>query len=88
MRGLIEPVPVADVFVSGLGKIEKLNGGCVRIHLYVLQAPIDGDGPQEKQIVAKIIVPASALPDAVLQMIASIEDKAEGLVPLVPDLMH
>jgi hypothetical protein len=78
MRGLCELVPMTDIFVSGLGKIEKLAGGCLRIYLYVDQAPIEGDGPVEKQVVAKIIVPASALPDAVLMLAQAAQEGGDG----------
>lgn len=88
MRGLCEPVSITDVFASGLGKIEKIGGGCVRVYFYVMQAPLDGDGPQEKQVVAKIIVPASALPDAIL-MLAHVAHDIDGVATaLAPDMVH
>jgi hypothetical protein len=88
MRGLSEPVPVLDVFASGLGKIEKLGGGCVRIYLYVLQAPLDGDGPQEKQIVAKFIMPAAALPDSILMLAQAAHDIDGVATALAPEVVH
>ncbi len=90
MRGLSEPFPIQDVFVSGIGAVEKLNGGCVRIYLYVLQAPIDGEGPQDKQIVAKLVVPASALAEAVQLMSCAAREIAEtgGISRLVPEMVN
>ena len=88
MRGHCEPVPVADVFASGLGKIEKLSGGCLRIYLYAEQAPLDGEGPVEKQVVAKIVVPASALPDAILMLTQTARDPNGVATQLAPDMVH
>jgi len=88
MRGLCEPVPVADVFVSGIGRIEKLGGGNVRVWLYVLQTPLDGDGPQEKQITLKVIMSASALPDAVLMLAQAAKDPDGVATALAPDMVH
>jgi hypothetical protein len=88
MRGMHEAAPVPDVFVSGLGAIEKVGGNCLRFYLYTLQTPDGSDGPQEKVIVAKLIVPVTAIPDAVMQMIAVVGNQAIQLIPLVGDLVH
>lgn len=69
--GMVEPVPAPEIFCSGLGGVEEIGGGCLRFYLYVMQSPVDG-GPQERVIVAKVIAPASAVPDAVLQMLKAI----------------
>ena len=87
MRGLHETVPIQDTFCSGIGAIERLEGNMLRIWLYVSQTPEDG-GEKEKLVVAKIVAPASAIPEAVLQMVASINDRAASLVPLVTDLVN
>jgi hypothetical protein len=86
MRGLHENVPIQDVFCSGIGAIERIEGNCLRFYLYVTQ--VSDDGAAEKLVVAKIVAPASAVPDAVLQMITAIGDRAVQLVPMVTDLMH
>lgn len=89
MRGLSEPVSsIADMFASGLGKIETIGGGCVRLYLYVMQAPLDGDGPQEKQMVAKVIVPISALADAALMLAQAARDPDGVATALAPDMVH
>lgn len=87
MRGLSEIVPIQDVFCSGLGAIERIGGDCLRFYLYVSQSSDDG-GAQEKILVAKFILPASAVPDAVLQTIAVIGDGASKIIPMVADLVH
>jgi hypothetical protein len=87
MRGLTETVPIQDIFASGLGAIERLEGNCFRFHLYVSQE-IDGDRRREKVVVAKIVVPASAIPDAILQMIDAIGDRAASMVPLLGEMTH
>jgi hypothetical protein len=80
MRGLNENVPIQDTFCSGIGAIEPLEGGMLRFWLYVLQTPADGGDP-EKVVVAKIVVPKSAVSDAILQMVASISDCEGVLIP-------
>jgi hypothetical protein len=87
MNGLSEIVPVQDIFCSGLGAIEKLEGGNFRIYLYVTQGGDVGQ-PREKILVAKIIAPASAIPDAVFQMIAAISGRTAGMIPVATELVH
>lgn len=87
MRELHENIPIQDIFCSGLGAIERLEGGCLRFYLYVSQ--VTDEGGQEKLVVAKFVAPASAVPDAVLQMIAAIGDKsAPKMIPMVADMVH
>jgi hypothetical protein len=85
MSELVEPVPAPEIFTSGLAKIEDIGGGCLRFYLYVMQAPIDGEGPADRVVVAKIVAPASAVPDAVMKMLASIGRAVGGaVVELMP----
>ena len=71
-QALVEPVPIQDVFVSGIGEIEII-GPCARFILYVDQHPIgDGDIAQERVVVAKIVMPMEAIQPAIgLMMLAS-----------------
>lgn len=87
MRGINEIVPIQDTFCSGLGAIERLEGGNLRLYLYVSQAGDDGTAT-EKILVAKIVAPACAVPDAVLQMIAAVGEHAVRMIPMVADLLH
>jgi hypothetical protein len=87
MRGLNENVPVQDVFCSGLGAIERLEGNCVRLYFYVSQVNFDNTAT-EKQVVAKLIVPISALPEAVLMMLNAASTEGMPTVPLVPEMIH
>lgn len=61
-----EPYAVADTFVSGLADVEDIGGGCLRFTFYCRSTH---DGREEKQVVARIIMPAEALPSA-MQMSA------------------
>jgi hypothetical protein len=61
MRGLNEPTQIQDIFCSGIGAIERLEGNCFRFHLYVAQRSGDGER-EEKVVVAKIVVPAAGIP--------------------------
>lgn len=70
--GMIEPVPAPEIFCSGLGGVEDIGGGCLRFYLYVMQAPFESSGPAERVIVAKVIAPSSAVPEAILQMLKAI----------------
>ena len=69
---LVEPVPIQDVFVSGIAEIEII-GPCARFILYVDQHPIgDGDAGRERVVVAKVVMPVEAIPPAIrLMMLAS-----------------
>jgi len=87
MRGINENVPIQDTFCSGIGAIEKLEGGNLRFYLYVSQQSDNGEAT-ERMLVAKIIAPASAVPDAILKMIATIGASATKMIPMVPELVH
>jgi hypothetical protein len=60
---MTEPGVVPDVFVSGLGEIEDLGGGCFRFTFY---AKHHGEAGDEMVIVAKLIAPMEAIPPALL----------------------
>jgi hypothetical protein len=70
MRGLTEIIPIQDIFCSGLGAIEKLEGGCFRFYLYAAQEA-DGGGAKEKVLVAKLVMPISAIPEAIIRTTAA-----------------
>lgn len=76
---MIEPVPAPEIFCSGLGGVEDIGGGCLRFYLYVMQRPVEAVGPPQRVIVAKVIAPASAVPDAILKMLASIGRDIGGI---------
>ena len=83
MRGLNEIVPIQDVFASGLGAIERLDGGLYRLWFYVLQTE---DDRKEKIVVAKVVTPAT---DAVMRLAASINAQAGAdLAPRMADLAN
>lgn len=86
MRGINENVPIIDTYCSGLGAIEHLPGGDLRFYLYVSQCTDNGE--RERVLVAKIIAPASAVPDAVLKMIAAMGEKAVSMIPMVAEMLH
>lgn len=58
---LLEMFGVPDIFVTGLGNIENIGGGCWRFTLVTGQ---EIGGRHELVVVAKIIMPAEALADA------------------------
>jgi hypothetical protein len=58
---LTEPGIVPDIFVSGLGEVEDLGGGCFR---FVFYARHKGEDGEEMLVVAKLIAPMEAVPPA------------------------
>jgi hypothetical protein len=72
---VVELVPVPDTFCSGVGAIENIGAGLLRVYLYATQGSACGEGPLERVLVAKLIVPAAAVPDMILRARAAISDK-------------
>ena len=66
-----EPVPVQDIFCSGVSKVENIGNGNLRVWCYVNQAAA-GQGHAESLIVAKIVIPAAAMSAAILQAQAAL----------------
>lgn len=64
---LVELSHVPDVFVSGIGRIDKLGGGMVRVVFYAEERA--SDGSVERVVVAKIVRPLATWHEA-LKMIA------------------
>lgn len=60
----VEPVPVPDVFITGIAKVE-ITGHNARFYLYVDQNSFDPGREPDKFIVAKIIIPLENLPEAI-----------------------
>ena len=85
MRGLNENVPVPDIFSSGVAAIERLEGNCFRLYFYVSQCD-DDDVKQEKVLVAKLILPACALADAIMKMTEPAAEQPPAMVALLRGL--
>jgi hypothetical protein len=58
-----DPAIVADIFVSGLGAVEDLGGGCFRFTFYARHKDQHGE---EMIVVAKLIAPMEAIPPAII----------------------
>jgi hypothetical protein len=87
MRDMHEIVPIQDTLCFGIGAIEHLDGNLLRLWLYSWETPEAG-GPKMKVVAARIVAPASAVPDAVLQMVSSICKHTTAMIPLVSDLVN
>lgn len=85
MNQMVELIPIQDVFCSGLGKIEHLEGNLLRFVLYTAQSC--ADGTIEKVIVAKLVMSVCVLPDAIMMATAALGQHAEA-VSLVIGLAH
>lgn len=60
---LSDPGIVLDTFVSGLGEVEDLGGGCFRFTFYAKHRGEDGG---DMIVVAKLVAPMEAVPPALL----------------------
>lgn len=60
---LVEFVGTPEIFVSGVGDIEDIGGGCVRFTFYVMEKG-------QRIVTAKIVMPISAVPDGVAKTTA------------------
>jgi hypothetical protein len=58
---MTEPGIVSDIFVSGLGEVEDLGGGCFRFTFFSRHKSEAGE---EMIIVAKLVAPMEAVPPA------------------------
>lgn len=67
-----EPIAVADIFASGLGRVETLTGGNMRFTFFVEQvAPLGGE--KEWIAVERLVLPTDAVRDAVLSILAALK---------------
>jgi hypothetical protein len=60
---LVEPYQVPDVFASGLGEIEDMDG-CYRFTLFARR--LQADGSEQCVVAAHVIVPHACLPAILL----------------------
>lgn len=58
---MVEPFAIPDVYASGLAEVEDIGGGNYRFVLYALHR---SGGREERQVVARIIMCAEAIPEA------------------------
>lgn len=87
MRGLHEIVPITDTTCSGLGGIERLAGNMYRFWFFVEQTD-DETGTMEKVVVAKLVAPGSAVPDAILKTIAAMIDVSGTSASLAAEVLN
>ena len=86
--GLMETNVVPDIFCSGIGEIERLDGNCFRLYFYVTQRTCDDGVSEERLVVTKIIMPAVALADAIMKMMEPAnEEKPAAVVALLRGLV-
>lgn len=77
--GMIDAGLGQDIFVEGIGLIERLAGSCMRITLYATRDL--GGGETERVVVARLIAPLSLIPLGVCQV-----TKALAGLPFMTDL--
>lgn len=62
---LLEKRHVRDDIASGLGRVDLIGGGLARFVLYV-ENRLE-DGTIEYEVIAKIVLPIDAVPDALMK---------------------
>jgi hypothetical protein len=65
---VVETTVIADVFVSGIARVEQLGNGVLRFVLYCDQI---GPAGHERAIVARLLWSAADLPEAVKRTAAA-----------------
>jgi hypothetical protein len=80
---LIEPTHIRDTFVSGMVEVESV-GTCARLTFFVEAKPT-GMAELEHQVVEKLIMPAEAIPDLILQLAEFLAEELSGeRIPVAP----
>jgi hypothetical protein len=64
---LIEPVPIVDDFVQGIGLIEWA-GPCLRLVLFANQTAVELGNARTRVVVRKLIVPPDVIAPAIKQV--------------------
>ena len=67
---LIEPFHIPDTFISGIGRIDRLEGGMVRVVFYSEEPTA---GRMERVVVCKIVRPVATWGAALKLMAAMLE---------------
>ena len=80
---LLESVPIPDIFCSGVGAIEEIDG-CLRFYLYVSQQSPNGGEP-EKIVVAKIVTSATLVSREMIRLLALAGAKFICGAPVIVD---
>ncbi|HEU4986893.1 MAG TPA: hypothetical protein VFT89_07495 [Rhizobiaceae bacterium] len=62
---ITDPMIIPDTFVSGLGTVEEIGGGCFRFTFYATQSALT-DGEVERVVVARLVAPLNAIPPALI----------------------
>jgi len=74
-QALCEPVPAPTISINGVADIAQIGGGCACFVLYQNVPDIDpGAATMERQVVARIVVPLDAIPVAVRQALAFVDE--------------
>lgn len=86
--GVLEVVPIQDLFCCGISMIEDIGNGLLRLWCYTQQTSPgrDAEAP-ELIVVAKIIIPAAAMPAMIARAMKALgrtmsKDAAEQLTSL------
>jgi hypothetical protein len=86
MRGLVEHIAIQDIFCSGLGAIERLDGNLLRLWFYASQT--GESGTQEKVLVAKLVISTANVPDVILKSWGITADCNTTIVPALTEMMN
>ena len=74
---LSEPVPAPTIFINGVADIAQIGGGCACFVLYQNVPDLDpATATMERQVVVRIVIPLEAIPVAVRQALAFVDEGA------------
>lgn len=77
---LIEPRAIRDTFVNGIGRIEKLPGGLVRVVLFACET--EPDGSRFRVVKCKLVRPICTWSIVVQQIATALAGPDENLNPM------
>ena len=83
---LVETTVLPDVWIDGIGKIEKIAADTYRLLLYRTRRPIEG-GPDEHEVVLSVVASGSSAGAALALVNTFIERGAEEALAMVA-LIH
>lgn len=90
-RGVTEPAPAPEFFVTGIGAIETFEGG-LRFHLVQETLPLESkDGETERVVVVKIVGSSLKLGKVIMQLASCLpgvsDEPAPAPSPIKPRLV-
>jgi hypothetical protein len=74
---------VPEFWCDGVGKVEKLGEGAYRILLYRIKRPLDGEGPDEHEVVAAVLTNLKHIHSTLMLLRALADNVCEAAISLL-----